>query len=38
VGRPELSHVINVDGDRDVGQLRAAHPDVDDRIRRLWTY
>ncbi|PSQ33492.1 IcfA [Halobacteriales archaeon SW_12_69_24] len=31
-------HVINVDGDRDVGQLRAAHPEVDDRIRRLWTY
>ena len=30
-------HVINVDGDRDVGQLRAAHPEVDDRIRRLWT-
>jgi carbonic anhydrase len=31
-------HVINLDGDRDVGQLRAAHPEVDDRIRRLWTY
>ena len=31
-------HVINVDGDRDVGRLRAAHPEVDDRIRRLWAY
>ncbi|PSP50243.1 IcfA [Halobacteriales archaeon QH_7_69_31] len=31
-------HVVNVDGDRDVARLRAAHPDVDDRIRRLWTY
>ena len=31
-------HVTNVDGDRDVGRLRAAHPNVDDRIRRLWTY
>ena len=31
-------HVVNVDGHRDVGKLRAAHPEVDDRIRRLWTY
>ena len=31
-------HVVNVDADRDVGRLRAAHPEVDDRIRRLWTY
>ena len=28
----------DVYGDRDVGQLQAAHTDVDDRIRRLWTY
>jgi carbonic anhydrase len=31
-------HVINVDGDRDVGRLRAADPEVDDRVRRIWTY
>lgn len=31
-------HVINVDGDRDVNQLRAAHPDISDRFDRLWKY
>ena len=31
-------HVINVDGERDVETLRAAHPEIDARIRRLWTY
>jgi carbonic anhydrase len=31
-------HVINVDGERDVAALRDTHSEVDDRIRRLWTY
>ncbi|MFC6988460.1 carbonic anhydrase [Haloplanus sp. GCM10025708] len=31
-------HVINVDGERDVDRLRAAHPDVESRIRRRWEY
>jgi carbonic anhydrase len=31
-------HVINVDGERDVGRLRTAHPEVDDRVRRLREY
>jgi carbonic anhydrase len=31
-------HVVNVDGERDVDLLRETHPEVDDRIRRLWTY
>jgi carbonic anhydrase len=31
-------HVVSVDGERDVAALRAAHPEVADRIRRLWTY
>jgi len=31
-------HVINVDGETDVERLRSAHPGVDDRIARLWTY
>ncbi|WP_232701820.1 carbonic anhydrase [Halobacterium wangiae] len=31
-------HVVNVDGETDVDTLRDAHPDVDSRIARLWTY
>ncbi|WP_256301155.1 carbonic anhydrase [Haloarchaeobius salinus] len=31
-------HVVNVDGERDVAALRAAHPEVADRIRRRWSY
>jgi len=31
-------HVINVDGERDPEALRAAHEEVADRVRRLWTY
>ena len=31
-------HVINVDGDRDVDALREAHPDIEERIGRLWAY
>ncbi|WP_436935354.1 carbonic anhydrase [Halovenus marina] len=31
-------HVINVDGTRDPERLRASHPDIDGRIRRLWEY
>jgi len=37
-GRRGEVHVINVDGERDVDALRAAHPDSADRIRRLWSY
>ena len=31
-------HVINVDGETDVETLRAAHPEIDSRIERLWEY
>jgi carbonic anhydrase len=31
-------HVVNVDGEHDPETLRAAHPDIADRIDRLWTY
>lgn len=31
-------HVINVDGETDVETLRAAHPEIDARIERLWEY
>ncbi|MFB6304065.1 MAG: carbonic anhydrase [Haloferacaceae archaeon] len=29
-------HVINVDGETDVGRLRTDHPEVESRIERLW--
>ena len=35
-GRRGEVHVINVDGETGVGALRADHPEVEDRIRRLW--
>ncbi len=31
-------HVVNVDGERAVADLRSAYPAIQDRIRRLWTY
>ncbi|MFC6835701.1 carbonic anhydrase [Halomarina ordinaria] len=31
-------HVVNVDGETDVGTLRDEHPEVDERVDRLWTY
>jgi len=31
-------HVINVDGERNPGTLRATYPDIENRIERLWTY
>ncbi|MFW5974531.1 MAG: carbonic anhydrase [Natrialbaceae archaeon] len=31
-------HVINVDGERDVDALKAAHPEIADRVDRLWAY
>jgi carbonic anhydrase len=31
-------HVVNLNGERDVGTLRAAHPEIESRIRRLWEY
>jgi len=31
-------HVIDVDGERDVEALRDSHPDVEDRIDRVWQY
>jgi carbonic anhydrase len=31
-------HVINVDGDRSVETLREAHPDIADRVDRVWEY
>ena len=37
-GRRGEVHVINVDGETDVGALREAHPEVDSRIDRLWAY
>jgi carbonic anhydrase len=37
-GRRGEVHVINVDGERDPAALRAAHPAIEERIARLWTY
>jgi len=37
-GRRGEVHVINVGGERSVEALRSAHPDVADRIDRLWAY
>lgn len=37
-GRRGEVHVINVDGETDVEGLRAAYPDIDSRIERLWEY
>ncbi|WP_251344020.1 carbonic anhydrase [Haloplanus halophilus] len=37
-GRRGEVHVINVDGERDADDLRAAHPDIASRIERLWAY
>ena len=31
-------HVINVDGETSVESLRDDHPEIEDRIRRLWEY
>ena len=31
-------HVVNVDGESSVGALRDGHPEIADRIRRLWKY
>jgi carbonic anhydrase len=31
-------HVVNVDGERDVEQLRTDHPDIESRISRNWEY
>lgn len=31
-------HVVNLDGETDVGRLRDDHPEIDSRIRRLWVY
>jgi carbonic anhydrase len=31
-------HVINVDGERSVSQLRRAHPEIESRIERIWEY
>lgn len=37
-GRRGEVHVITVDGERDPDAIRAAHPDIDSRVQRLWTY
>jgi carbonic anhydrase len=37
-GRRGEVHVVNVDGETDVGRLREAHPEVESRIDRLWEY
>jgi carbonic anhydrase len=31
-------HVVNVGGERDADALREAHPEIESRIARLWTY
>jgi carbonic anhydrase len=31
-------HVVNVDGETDPETLRSSHPEITDRINRLWTY
>ena len=37
-GRRGEVHVINIDGETDVGTLQEAHPDIASRVHRLWTY
>jgi carbonic anhydrase len=37
-GRRGEVHVINVDGEPDVGVLREMHPEIDSRVERLWEY
>jgi carbonic anhydrase len=37
-GRRGEIHVINVDGTRDTDALRAIHPEIAERIGRLWAY
>jgi len=37
-GRRGEVHVINADGERDVETLRESHPDLRNRIDRLWSY
>jgi carbonic anhydrase len=37
-GRRGEVHVVTVDGERDPETLRAAHPEIDERIDRLWAY
>lgn len=37
-GRRGEVHLINVDGETSVAELRAQHPEVDSRIERLWQY
>ncbi|QSG11237.1 Carbonic anhydrase [Halapricum desulfuricans] len=37
-GRRGEVHVVNVDGTRAVDALRRAHPDLADRVNRLWEY
>jgi carbonic anhydrase len=37
-GRRGEIHVVNVDGETDVDRLRSDHPEMTDRIRRLWAY
>jgi carbonic anhydrase len=37
-GQRGAAHVINIDGETDVDSLRTAHPDIADRIERLWEY
>jgi len=36
-GRRGEVHVVNVEGETDVGTLRSAHPEIEGRIDRLWT-
>lgn len=37
-GRRGEVHVVNVDGERDLERLQRAHPDVADRVDRIWEY
>mgnify|MGYP000653872833 CR=1 FL=1 len=37
-GRRGEVHVINVDGECDAERLRADHPEIASRVRRLWAY
>ena len=37
-GRRGEVHVVNVDGETDVGTLREEHPEIESRIERLWEY
>jgi carbonic anhydrase len=37
-GRRGEVHVVNVDGERDPTALRESHPEVADRVSRLWEY